>query len=100
MAYRPIDNPKNAHTNVDNIELNTRYDAGSYGYAPPADLPPDDDAKVGDAKGAFRSNEAPGGGWPVHSQRAAALTPLRAGLMVFDAILASTPIMFVGEFRS
>lgn len=33
--------------------------------------------------------------WPVHSQRAAALTPLRMSLMIFDAILASTPIMFV-----
>src|SRR4051794_28699528 len=95
MAYRRIDNPQPAH--LDNIELNTRYEGGSYGYAPPTGTPPDRDSKHVDIKGAFRSNEAPGSSWPVHSQRAAALTPLRMSLMIFDAILASTPIMFLGK---
>ncbi|CAO2655975.1 Nn.00g047780.m01.CDS01 [Neocucurbitaria sp. VM-36] len=96
--YRPIGDPN--HTNsqsapLDNIELNTRYDAGTYNYAPPTGTPPDRDIKDVDSKAAFRSGEVPVSSWPVHSQRAAALTPLRISLMIFDAILASTPIMFV-----
>lgn len=97
MAYRPIGDPQPPH--LENIELNTRYDPGAYNnqqYAPPPGSPPDRDKKDVDSKGAFRSNEAPMNSWPVHSQRAAALTSMRISLMIFDAILASTPIMFVG----
>ncbi|KAJ4371591.1 hypothetical protein N0V83_004810 [Neocucurbitaria cava] len=71
MAYRPIGDPKHATANaqsvpMDNIELNTRYDAGTYSYAPPSGSPPppqeDRDMKDGgerDSKAAFRSSEVP-----------------------------------------
>lgn len=97
MAYRPINDPWNSKsTQSDNIELSTRYDAGSHNYQPPIGPPPDRDSKDGKSKDVMLIDQTPQGGWPVQSQRAAALTPLRAGLMLFDAILASTPIMFVG----
>lgn len=97
MSYRPIDESIGPNARVNGFELNTRYEGAAYNYAPPSGPPPDRDTKDVDSKGAFRSHEAPLGGWPVHSQRVAALTPLRALLMVFDAVLASTPIMFVGQ---
>jgi hypothetical protein len=111
MAYQPVGgNPgirglQPAH--LDNIELDTRYDPAAYNntqYAPPSGLPPDSDSKFDedDKKPLFRANtktlQAPGNNWPVAAQRVATLTPLRAGLMVFDAVLASTPLMFVGKF--
>ncbi|KAF1845493.1 uncharacterized protein K460DRAFT_283257 [Cucurbitaria berberidis CBS 394.84] len=98
MAYIQIGNPNNSSSQsipLDNIELNTRYGARTDNYAPPSGTPPDRDTKNVDSKTAFRSSEAPVNSWPFHSQRAAALTPSRMSLMVFDAILASSPIMFV-----
>lgn len=97
MAYRAIGNPDPAH--LDNIELNTRYDAGSYNYAPPPGTPPDRDKKRDvDTKGLLsQSSQPPVNSWPVHSRRAAAMTPMRFSLLVFDVVLASTPIMFLGQ---
>lgn len=97
MSYHPIGNPKGSNAQVNDIELSTRYEAGAFNYAPPSGPPPDHDAKHVDTKDAFRTNEPPVGSWPVHSQRVATVTSLRALLMVFDAVLASTPIMFVGK---
>jgi hypothetical protein len=34
---------------------------------------------------------------PAQPQRAVVITPLRVSMMVFDGILASTPIMFIGK---
>jgi hypothetical protein len=109
MAYQPVRGPHiqgftPAH--LDNIELDTRYDPGTYKYAPPPGHPPsqisNQDSKVDDDKKPFfrsasKSSQPPGSNWPVQSQQVATVTLLRAGLMIFDAILASTPIMFVGE---
>jgi hypothetical protein len=106
MAYKHIDDP-DTRPHLDNIEMhNTSYDAGAYGYAPPPGKPSsqatggdskhDDDAKPffqADAKGVPQAGED----WPVQAQQVATVTPLRAFLMVFDGVLASTPIMFVGE---
>jgi hypothetical protein len=108
MAYQHIGDDhvrglQPAH--LDNIELETRYDPGAYKFAPPPGHPPDSDSKLGDDdrkplfRAASKATLPPGHSWPVQSQRVAALTPLRAGLMVFDAVLASTPIMFVGELK-
>ncbi|KAF2706129.1 hypothetical protein K504DRAFT_470984 [Pleomassaria siparia CBS 279.74] len=33
--------------------------------------------------------------WPMKSQHIATITPLRASIIVFDAVIASTPIMFI-----
>jgi hypothetical protein len=108
MAYQPVGNAgirglQPAH--LDNIELDTRYDSGAYNakYTPPPGHPSDGDSKFDedDKKPLFRSaakaTEAPRSNWPVEAQRVATVTPLRAGLMVFDAVLASTPLMFVGK---
>jgi hypothetical protein len=108
-SYQPV-----AQTNLrglqpahlDNIELDTRYDPAAYTtYAPPSGYPPDGDSKFSedDRKPFFGSTTkavpvaAPGSNWPVEAQRVATITPLRAGLMMFDAVLASTPLMFVGK---
>jgi hypothetical protein len=106
MSYQPVGHNhvrglQPAH--LDDIEMDTRYDPGAYKYAPPPGHPPDSDSKLGDDdkkplfRPASKATIPPGSNWPVQSQQVAALTPLRAGLMVFDAILASTPIMFIGE---
>jgi hypothetical protein len=94
MAYQPIRNPNVQPARLDNIELDTRYDPAA----------PSENSSNDDKKPFFRSHSeanretpAPGSSWPVAAQRVAGLTPLRAGLLVFDTILASTPIMFVGE---
>jgi hypothetical protein len=105
MAYQPKNVRPLQPAHLDNIELETRYDPAAYSYAPPAGHPPsqsdskiDDDNKPFFRSGLNTSQQRPIIKWPVTAQRAAALTPLRAGLMVFDAVLASTPIMFIGEF--
>lgn len=103
MAYQPIVRP----ANLDNIELETRYDPAAYNdnYAPPPGHPPsqsdsriDDDRKPLVSSTTKSSQQPVGNNWPVAAQMVAAMTPLRAGLMVFDAVLASMPIMFVGKF--
>jgi hypothetical protein len=98
MAYRPIDNPKGPNAQVDNIELNTRYDAGAYNYTPPSGTPPDRDTKDVDSKTSFRSSEAPVRSWPIESRRVSTVTPLRAMLLFFDGVLASMPIIFIGKY--
>jgi hypothetical protein len=113
MAYQPVHDStieaiQPAHSS--NIELDTHYDPGSHRYAPPSGRSPshntDGDSKQDDidVKNPFfrRSTSwttrPPGSNRPLQAQQVATVTPLRAGLMIFDAILASTPIMFVGEF--
>jgi hypothetical protein len=94
MAYQPIRDPNVQPARLDNIELDTRCDP-----AAPSENPSNDDKTpfFRSQSKANRETPAPGGSWPVAAQRVAGLTPLRAGLLVFDTILASTPIMFVGE---
>lgn len=112
MAYQPVHDPgaqnvQPAH--LDNIEMDTRYDPGADKYARPLGHPPshmtDGESKHDDSddkKPFFRSTSRatipPGSNWPVQAQQVATVTPLRAFLMFFDGVLASTPIMFVGEF--
>jgi hypothetical protein len=107
MAYRPVGEHNLQPAHFDNIELNTDYDPGVYNYAPPPGKPPshtpDGDSKQDDdTKPFFRATSQPapppGANWPIQSQQVATVTPLRALLMVFDGVLASMPIMFVGEF--
>lgn len=106
MSYHPV--AHGAHIPLDNIELDTRYDPAAYAHAQqaPSQVSRGDDES--DKKPLFRregsKKSASGvgsrhGAWPVQAQRVAAITPLRAGIMVFDAVLASTPIMFVGMYN-
>ena len=90
--------PKGFYVPLDNIELRTRYDDCSYNPLPAGDLP-DRDTKYVDSytKVASRSNEVPPGARPVYARRVAPITPLRVSLMLFDALLASTPLMFIGK---
>ncbi|KAF2735281.1 hypothetical protein EJ04DRAFT_576229 [Polyplosphaeria fusca] len=62
-------------------------------YSPPAGHPPD--SKNRDSKAHFQSDQPPVPHWPAHSQNVARLTPLRTFIIFFDAILASSPIMFI-----
>lgn len=104
MAYRPVGDAASSNsqsTPLQDIELNTQYDAGTYNYTPPAGPPPErtskDTEKHVDSKAAFTSSDVPVDHWPVRSQKPAAFTPLRMALFVFDLLLASMPIMFIGE---
>jgi hypothetical protein len=111
MAYQPVHHPtmrglQPAH--FDSIEMDTRYDPGNDKYAPPPGRSPshmtDGDSKLddmGDDKNPFfrsSSGVAQRSNWPDQAQQVATVTPLRAFLMFFDGVLASTPIMFVGKF--
>lgn len=100
MAYEPIGLVEGPHVSThNNIELGTRYEAGSYGNTLSLDDPLDRDSRDGaqDTKGAFRSRATLVERWPSHPQRVAIMTPLRVFLVVFDAILASVPIMFISR---
>jgi hypothetical protein len=112
MAYQPVHDPtprtmQPAH--FGDIELETRYDPGSHLYTPPLGRSPSHNTEAdskfddyGDGKPFLRSPSETtlpsGNNRPIPAQQVATVTPLRAGLMFFDALLASTPIMFVGEF--
>lgn len=97
MAYEPVNNSRSPYDG--DVELSTRYDAGSYNNTRPPNNAQDRDTKdrVEDTKDAFLLNEVPLGQWPSQSEHAATLTPWKISVMVFDAILASTPIMFIGK---
>jgi hypothetical protein len=88
---------------LENIELDTQHGPAYTKYAPPPGHPPDSDWKFDedDKKPFFRSTStAPPSPWdnrPVQAQQVATVTPLRAGIGVFDAVLASTPLMFIGK---
>ncbi|KAH3919091.1 hypothetical protein HBH56_028680 [Parastagonospora nodorum] len=116
MAYQPVQDPdirpiQPAHFGT--IELDTQYDpayAPAHGRSPSISRSPDEESKgedMGDKNPFFRRSRTTSWSttWPlppppgvrpsVQAQQVATLTPLRASLMVFDAVLASTPIMFV-----
>jgi hypothetical protein len=109
MAYQPVHDPMRGPppAHFDNIEMDTRYDPGADKYAPPPGRSPshmtDGDSKfedLGDYKNPFfrsTSQATQPSAWPGQAQHVATVTPLRAFLMFFDGVLASTPIMFVGE---
>jgi hypothetical protein len=95
MRYQPLEP---THQNVQdkpyhNIEMNQQ--PSQFSYQPSL---PNLDQKSRDSKTYFQNdnNERPVRRWPTQSQRVATITPLRGVIIVFDAILASTPIMFIG----
>lgn len=100
MGYTPL-NASTHHAQpeqYDHIELHDRrYSSPDHTlYSPPAGPPPvAKNRDIRDPKAYFQSSQPPGPQWPHHSQRVGALTPLRVVIIVFDAILASTPIMFI-----
>lgn len=101
MAYTPL-NPSIRINNVqseslENVELQERS-AQSHQYAPPASSLPitHSNSTYGDTKTIYESYQPPVRHWPLESQQVARLTPLRFFIIVFDTILASTPIMFIG----
>ncbi|KNG44829.1 hypothetical protein DDE82_001469 [Stemphylium lycopersici] len=98
MAYEPIQLPKGPHiSSYTEIALGTHYDSGSYNSGLTQDDLSDRNIKdeVQPSKGIFRSRENPEEQWPLHAQRVARMTPLKILLMIYDAILASVPIMFI-----
>jgi hypothetical protein len=93
MAYQPVANDHvHQPIQLDNIEPDTRHSSGTDEHAQ------DSDSKLGQDDKKSEPALPSGRKWPVQSQRVAVLTPFRVGMMVFDTILASTPIMFIGEF--
>ena len=100
MAYESVNNPRGPYLPLDeDFELNTRYDAGSHDNTLPATDTSgrNDKDRVEDAKIPFVSKGLPLGQWPANPGCVAIMTPWKALVMVFDALLASTPIMFIGR---
>jgi hypothetical protein len=93
MAYEPVGpQAKGPQVSVeDDAGLNIRYDAGAYNNAPHATQDRDTEYSGDDIKGVSQK-------WPSHLQKVAAITPLKVLVFLFDVILASTPIMFLGEY--
>ncbi|KAF2264690.1 hypothetical protein CC78DRAFT_463206 [Lojkania enalia] len=83
------------HENLENIELDPHVPSESIRYSPPTNPPPGADSKRRNSKVPFQSDQPPVKHWPVHSTQVATLTPLRTFIIVFDALLASAPIMFI-----
>jgi hypothetical protein len=93
MAYQPVANDHvHQPIQLDNIDPNTRHSSGTSEHAQ------DNDSELGQDDKKSEPALSPGRKWPVEPQQVVVLTPSRVGMMVFDTILASTPIMFIGEF--
>ncbi|KAL6158485.1 hypothetical protein ACJBU6_02597 [Exserohilum turcicum] len=100
MAYDPVgQNPDRRSSVTDGFEPSTRYDAGSYSSGPPGTASLDgSSAEDGGAKGskdAVQTTEIIKGDWPLQSKQLATMTVWGVIVLIFDVILASTPIMFV-----
>ncbi|KAF3048542.1 hypothetical protein E8E11_008630 [Didymella keratinophila] len=82
---------------VENIELTETNDGQSrYNtYKMPPGLPPDGDTKYSNYNASFTPDKPAVNDWPVNSQQVAVLTPLRGSILVFDVLLASTPLLFI-----
>lgn len=63
-------------------------------YSPPSGPPPGPASPP--PKEYFDSQPPSIKKWPMQSQRVWAVTPLRAFIIIFDIVFASTPIMFIG----
>jgi hypothetical protein len=100
MAYEPVGRTNGSRMSLsDDLEPTMRYDAGSYNSRPSANdsVHHQTEDGVQNSKGATWSVESIKEQWPLQSQRLAPMTPLRGFIVVFDVILASMPIMFIGE---
>ena len=100
MAYESVNNPRGPYLPLDeDFELSTRYDVGSHDNILPATGAPgrNDKDRVEDTKIPFGSKELPLGQWPANPECVAIITPWKALVMVFDILLASTPIMFISK---
>lgn len=95
MSYAPLGGGRTSpHTET--IELTTKNDGRiAYGYAPPEGPLHDGDFKRGDANAYWTHSKAVDS-WPIQTQQIAALTPLRGIILVFDIVLASSPLLFIG----
>ncbi|EDU40900.1 predicted protein [Pyrenophora tritici-repentis Pt-1C-BFP] len=98
MAYGPVPNLNGPYVRLEeDIELSTQYNSGSHRNIPlPIDAQDREDKdRAQDTKNTLLSNEVPIGRWPSNSERMAKVTLRKALVVVFDTLLASTPIMFI-----
>lgn len=92
MSYAPLGKGRTS-PHAENIELVTKHDGQTaYSYAP-------HDGTYDDSKAYFPPGKIKVDNWPVQSQQVAALTPLRATILAFDFMLASSPLIFIGMFH-
>ena len=93
MAYEPVGpQAKGPHVSVEyDGGLNTQYDPGAYNNAPHVPQDSDTEYSVDNTKGVSQK-------WPSDLRKVGRITPLKALVLVFDVILASSPIMFLGEY--
>ena len=107
--YSPLDDKSyNAHPSGSfGIELSEQHARPAQTYSPPSPLaspldpPLDYDKQLNnDSKTNLQPQPSPGRNWQLQSQQVARITPLRAAIIILDAIIASTPIMFIGMVHS
>lgn len=102
MAYEPVGHTQDSRISInDDIEPRTRYDAGSYNSEPSATDSQyrGTDGGAKDTKDAnWTSTEIISNEWPLQSRKLAPMTPMRGFVIIFDVVLASMPIMFIGGF--
>ncbi|KAF1929983.1 uncharacterized protein M421DRAFT_419017 [Didymella exigua CBS 183.55] len=93
MSYAPFGEER-ASPYAENIEPVTKHDGRTIcSYAPPQGSPRD--KMYNDPKAYSPPGKTVVGNWPVQSQQVAVLIPLRATTLVFDFLLASSPLIFL-----
>ncbi len=95
MSYNKLNNAERAR--LESIELTTKYGETSYKDAPRPESSLDHNMKTTDSKKVARLRVGAGFSLPVEPRRPAAFTPIKTLVFVFDFILASMPIMFIGK---
>ncbi|KAG9189022.1 hypothetical protein G6011_05890 [Alternaria panax] len=94
MAYEPVRaSAKGPNVSVEDDVSSIRYDAGS--YSNDSDNARDRNTEDGVEETKGNSNGMQVQRWPLNSQKVAVMTPLKVLILVFDVVLASTPVMFL-----
>ncbi|XPS92069.1 hypothetical protein M3J09_001475 [Ascochyta lentis] len=94
MSYVPLGDGR-TKPYVETIELTTKHNGQpTYSYVPPSRLPEGEIDNYNNFQEHILSGKPSIDNWPVKSQQVAILTPLRGSILVFDILLASSPLLF------
>lgn len=95
MSYAPLGGGRTS-PHAETIELVTKHEGQPAYSHVPSQHPPNDGMYRGPK--AFSPPEKMAiADWPVQSQQVATMTPLRATILAFDFLLASSPLIFIGN---
>lgn len=99
MAYQPIQYTTSQPRATRDDEVDTLGDFGNAEnlQASTQSLKEDNEHSEPFMRSTSRPKGSKGDGWPLEPRHTAMMTPWRVCLIAFDTVLASTPIMFIGE---